>query len=217
MGCVFLLESPSPAPPVLAAERDRWRERLHRTAGEMGPSDCLWLASTNGYHEGELLPWGYELAAVAGEAGLLLKNVYVRFAPLETPPGKPLASAHELVFFLVKSLRDYAFDKTPLREPHIYKDVEWGKRTVGVTGYHDASRKSARYPEGGRDPGNVLYRDRRGDEAQLLDVLEYPRLDLFRRLVQASSREGWVVRTNVPDAALHKDLEALGRVVKEEP
>ena len=37
---------------------------------------------------------------------------------------------------------DYFFDKDPVREKHIWKDIEWGKRKY-------------RYNKKGKDPGNV--------------------------------------------------------------
>lgn len=178
-----------------------WEKRLGEVASRLTPEGSIWLAARNAWRDDELVPWPFLLAARAQACGLKLKNVLVRHDAFEEP-GKPLAAAHETILFLVADLQKYRFDKTPLREPHVYKDLDWGRREVGVTGYHDASRKSARYPEGGRDPGNVLARARRDAEGRVLALEAYPRLELFDKLARASSEDGWTVLTNVPGLAV---------------
>lgn len=206
---VALLEAAFPEGDVEEALA-LWEKRLLDVASRLDEEGALWLVARHGARGGQLVAWPYLLAERAKRGGLRLKNVLARHDAFPTPDGKAFSSAHELVLFLVPSLQRYRFDKAPLREPHVWKDLEWGRRTVGVTGYHDRARTSARYPEGGRDPGNVLARAERDAAGHVLALRPYPRDEMLTKLALASSDEGWTVLTNVA-------LDAPGRKVERAP
>lgn len=213
VGAVLLADAAPPSPEEdLAGGLAAWGGRFEAAARRLTEEGSLWLFARHGWRDGDLLAWPHLLAARAAQAGLLQKSVLVRHDAFPTPPGKPFASAHELVTLLVRSLDSYHFDKTPLREPHVFKDLEWGRRSVGVTGYHPASRTSARYRPDGKDPGNVLARARRDANGAVLSMEAYPRAELAAKLALASSREGWVVATDLdvePAALPGRRLERL--------
>lgn len=215
-GTVYVVHAACPPAAAVEGERARWAAAFREWAASAGEADALWIVAPSGHEGGRLVPWPYLLADEASAAGWVWKNAYPRYAPAAAPPGRPFAAVHESILFFVRSLRHYAFDKAPLREPHVYKDIEWGRRTRGRTGYHDASRTSARYPEGGRDPGNVLVRERRSPGGIVEEVLEMPREDALARLIAASSGPEWTVRTNV-DASCAARLRALPRAVEALP
>lgn len=206
---VALLEAAFPEGDLQEA-LDAWEKRLGDVASRLDDEGALWLVARHGARDGELVAWPYLLAERARKVGFHLKNVVVRHDGFPTPEGKAFASSHELVLFLVRSLQRYRFEKAPLREPHVWKDLEWGRRTVGVTGYHDHARTSARYPDGGRDPGNVLARAERDAAGQVLALRPYPRDEMLAKLALASSEEGWTVLTNLA-------LDARSRAVERVP
>lgn len=213
-GTLALIEHPLPqGDKERARHLEDWRTRLPALAERLGPSGSLLLVARNGYEDGRLVPWPYQVAE-ACRPWLDVKNVYVRLTQPRAEPGRPLADAHELCFFLVRSRRGYVFDKAPLRQPHVFKDLEWGKRSVGPTGYHDKSRTSRRYPEGGRDPGNVFCAERRAADGSVASVLPSPCADAYLRLALACSQPGWTVLLNVPDDALVKGLQEAGRTIE---
>lgn len=193
-GLVLLAEAPLPGHNVDEA-LDAWGKRLADARGRLGDEGSLWLFARHGRRDDALLPWPYLLGERAQDAGLRLKGVLARHDRFDAEDGKPFAPAHELVLHLVASVAAYRFDKAPLREPHVYKDREWGRRRVGTTGYH--ARTTTRYRADGKDPGNVLYRARRDAEGAFLGMEPYPRKVLARKLALASSDEGWVVETNL--------------------
>ena len=192
-GLVLLAEAP--LGEDADAELRAWGKRFLDARARLPEEGSLWVFARHGWRDGQLHPWPYLLAEEAQAAGLRFKAALVRHDAFDAPGGKPFAAAHEMVLHLVPSLARYRFDKAPLREPHVYKDREWGRRKVGTTGYH--GRRTTRYRPDGKDPGSVLHRARRDAEGVFLDMAPYPRRDLARKLALASSEEGWTVATDL--------------------
>jgi hypothetical protein len=193
-GLVLLAEAPLPGDDV-DASLQAWGKRFADAHARLPDEGSLWLFARHGWGEDGLVPWPYLLGEEAQAAGLRFKSILARHDAFPAPAGKPFAPAHELVLHLVPSLASYRFDKAPLREPHVYKDREWGRRRVGTTGYH--ARRTTRYRHDGKDPGTVLYRARRDADGVFLAMRPYPRRELARKLALASSAEGWTVATDL--------------------
>ena len=159
----------------------------------------VWLVARNYFHDGQLVPWPLIVADhfVKGER-FRLKNILLHYSVMPAVRGKKLVPAHTSILFMVKADGKYHFDKDPIREPHIFKDIEWGKRTTGTSGYHQ-ERESPRYPPGGRDPGNIFYKTKRDDQGYILDVYDYPLPELYDKIVLISTEEGWKAITNIGD------------------
>src|SRR5437867_7714671 len=122
----------------------------------------IWILGRN-FFDQELLPFPLDIThRIESITDFKLRNVLVVYREEPYPSSKFLAGTHFLIPFLVKAPTDYYFDKDSIREPHIFKDIEWGKRTVGKSGYSDEEKP--RYSAKGRDPGNVFYRTLRNGE-----------------------------------------------------
>jgi hypothetical protein len=182
---------------VPAGDAEELARRVARVAPRIGDEGSLWLLCPPAERGGAFLPWAWLLHdAVAAATGLALRNVLLRVDPA-LRGAKPFAPVHDTLLWFVRDAARHAFDKAPLRVPHAYEHVEWGGRARGRTGYHGA-RLSARYPPGGRDPGNVLLVERRDAGAQLLGIEALPVAEAARRVVLATSRPAWPVLTNLP-------------------
>ena len=69
-----------------------------------------------------------------------LKNIICWVS--ESSNNQSLNNYFKLILFFTKDQKKFLFNKDLVREKHIWKDVEWGKRKF-------------RYNEKGKDPGNV--------------------------------------------------------------
>lgn len=169
---------------------------------QVTPNGSMWLFARDYYADNQLVPWPLIIADYLRTwAHFRFKNVLLHYSVMEPVEGKRLLPAHTSILFMVKPDGKYFFDKGPIREPHIFKDIEWGKRATGTSGYHEG-KEAPRYPEGGRDPGNVFYRTKRDEQGYILDVYEYPLRELCEKLVLVSSEEDWSVLTNIEDSGL---------------
>lgn len=174
----------------------------------------LWVFTYNGYYNGQLLQWPPMLAEyIRQTTNFRLKNILILYAEREAIEGKVLTPAYSSVLFMVKSLKDYIFDKTPIREPHIFKGIEWGKRELGTSGYHK-EKVGVRYPSKGRDPGNVFYKTKRNAEGYILDIHGYPTKELFEKLIKLSSYESWNVLTNMQNGDLELAVKKAKRNIQ---
>jgi len=179
-------------------------------AEDISDNGSLLVFSHDDYVDGELDPWPLKLErGIRDITDLKLKNIFIVYREIDTPVGKPLSSAYTSVLFFVKSTK-YIFTKDEVREPHIFKDLEWGKRSQGISGYHQG-RESERYPSRGRDPGNVFYKDRRDETGVVIDIMEYPEPELFEKLVKLTTEKEWHVITNMGNGNLDRAVTSLGR------
>ena len=109
---------------------------------DLKETGSLWLLVMHQRTSDALLPYGFELAQYLMDRGLVLRNIITWFVPYEYTNAKRLTNRYAHIYFLVRDADAYVFDKDKIREKHIWKDVEWGKRTK-------------RYHPLGKDPGNV--------------------------------------------------------------
>jgi len=168
----------------------------------------LWILGSNLYDQ-ELLPFPLDLAhRVESLTDFKMKNVLAVFRE-SIDSSKLLASAYYLIPFLVKAEEGYYFDKDSVREPHVFKDIEWGKRIVGKSGYSDEEKP--RYSPKGRDPGNVFYRTLRNGEGYVIAVNAYADEEIYDKLVKSSTRKNGLVATNIADRSFRRLVEGLGR------
>ncbi len=200
--------------PGIRQALDRYQPLLKTLAERIGRDGSLFIFADNAVRDGQLIPWPEILGEHLGNFQFKLKNLFIWFHEARLMSGKRLASAHTSVLFMVKSLKDYYFDKDSIREPHIFKDIEWGKREVGVSGYHK-ERESLRYPEKGRDPGNLFHEARRDEKGQVLSYIPYPKGRLLEKLVKVSSQTGWTILTNVASPEMEDVSEKTGRLIHE--
>jgi hypothetical protein len=183
------------------------------------PTGSLWVIARNWYDPKytQLVPFAHDIIGrIRALSSFKFKNmlvVYREMTPLDD--GKPFAYGHFLIPFFVKSLRGYYFDKDSIREPHIFKGIEWGKRKRGKSGYtnekNGEEREKLRYSPKGRDPGNVFYKTQRNAEGYILAVNETSDTEILEKLIKVSSRKGEMIGSNVTDTSFQNIVEGLGR------
>jgi site-specific DNA-methyltransferase (adenine-specific) len=101
----------------------------------------IWLFVDNFNIDGEIIPLPFLTAENAQEAGFFLRNIIIWYNLNAPCLSGPLLNRSTYILFLSKG-PNYKFDKDPVREPHVWKDVEWG-----------GGRRS-RYNPKGKDPSN---------------------------------------------------------------
>lgn len=183
------------------------------------PTGSLWVPARNWYDRGrgELLPMAHDLISrIRTLSTFKLKNILVVYREMAPQnDGKPLAYGHFLIPFFVKSTRNYYFDKDSIREPHIFKNIEWGRRKRGKSGYNSnekgEERLKWRYSRKGKDPGNVFYKTLRNSEGYILAVNETTDDEIFEKLVKVSSEKGGVIGSNISSRSFQSIVEGLGR------
>jgi hypothetical protein len=185
---------------------------LEELADEAGSEGSVWVHTRNRATATRgLLPWPALLTRGIHDAGFMrLRNVLVFHEPHPMQHGVLHPTYSEVLWF-VPNNRKYFFDKDTVREPHIFKDLEWGRRTVGPTSYRDR-KEAVRYSKGGRDPGNVFYDVRRTDSGTVSSVHAVDSEQLYERIVKATTKPGWTVRTNL-DERFCNAITKLGRTV----
>lgn len=117
------------------------KEYMSRMSDEMNESGNLFTLSKNEYDDkGNVI---YDFMDII-EEGMLLGFEYVNTIVVPTSfVGNAIINDNVLyIVWLAKNKKKQYFDKDAIRESHIWKDVEWGKRDKN-------------YNPKGKDPGNV--------------------------------------------------------------
>jgi hypothetical protein len=173
----------------------------------------LWILAENLRVKGEHVPLAYEIIdRISSLTEFKLKNVIVvyRIDSARSRNERLLTNAYFLIGHFVKSLGSSFFDKDEIREPHVFKRIEWGRRKTGKSGYSKKMKK--RYNKRGRDPGNVFYRVNRDDTTgQMLSVKGFSDSEIFSRIIRMSSVPMWTIATNSRSKTLSMVTQHLGR------
>ncbi len=83
-------------------------------------------------------------------------------------------STFEILFYSKKER--YFFNKDPIREKHIWKDVEWGKRKKN---YHPL----------GKDPGNVWLKTEDDGKANITEHILVSLEESVKRIIKSATKE----------------------------
>lgn len=119
----------------------------------------------------------FSVCDIAAQAQFALRNI-IKHLDVTLPQTSPLQNAVSWLLFLVKDRSNYFFDKTSLREPHMWRDVEWG-----------GGRRNVYHPDG-KDPGNVWIRGTRYDGSDAPpDYETYDYEDRIGAIVSAASEQ----------------------------
>jgi len=116
---------------------DLWTEGL-RVLEDDG---TLWIILDNYFYDGQLLQLPFTLGKRLQSAGLIFRNILIWYNTFSESLSRDLTNRYSCILFFAKN-KTYKFDLDPIREPHIWKDVEWG-----------GGRRS-RYNPKGKDPSN---------------------------------------------------------------
>jgi hypothetical protein len=104
--------------------------------------------------------------------------------PYEIDSGKRTTNFYFL--FAVYKNNTYFLNKNPIREKHIWKDVEWGKRKKN-------------YNSKGKDPGTVWIEIVDDGKANTIEHLPYSKKNIIKRLKQSSlktKKENFLILSN---------------------
>jgi hypothetical protein len=188
----------------------KWKQVLSSVRDEISPDGSMWIITRNGFEGEEIFPWPIMISDYLHDScRLSLKNVLIHYIEPLSKDTSTLSQAYELILFFTKT-QSYFFNKDPIREPHIFKDIEWGRRKTSASGYHQ-DRQSLRYPDRGRDPGNVFYRTKRDAAGQVLDVTAFSRLEILDKLIRISTEKQWTVITNIASDEFESTITSLER------
>lgn len=170
----------------------------------------LWILASNTYFDSSLHPIPLEIAnRISSVTRFKLKNIFIIYRQEEGGKKKIFVPAYFNLLFFVKSLSNYYFDKDSVRERHIFKDIEWGRRQLGYSGYN--KRISVRYSDKGRDPGNVFYKTERNPQGQILNIYGYADKEIYEKILLMSTKEDNKIMSNINDSIFSDIVENTGR------
>jgi hypothetical protein len=101
----------------------------------------------------------------------------------------------EILFF--SKNEKYYFNKDPIREKHIWKNVEWGKRAKN---YHPL----------GKDPGNVWLKTQDDGKGNITEHITVSFKESVERIIKSSSEE----KDRCLLININQDIESFGREVE---
>jgi len=114
-----------------------WRECLR----VLRKDGTLWVLCDNYYYDGELIPIPFIVGEELEKLGFYLRNIIIWYNLEKENLSRGLTNRYSCILFASKD-KDYKFNIDNIREPHIWKDVEWG-----------GGRRSRYHPKG-KNPSN---------------------------------------------------------------
>jgi len=207
--------------PQLTGHRQEIEARIERFGPtwkqlfkSMTKEGSLWVFARNSFADGELVPVPLHIGTrIAHDTEFVWKNIFTIYREQTAIDGKAFVPAYYQVLFFAKDAKGYFFDKNAIKEPHVFKEIEWGRRTKGSSGY-DPTREKLRYGEGGRDPGNVLYKVKRKEDGSILSTEAYTDEEVYDKFMRLSSKKTQTIGTNIEEPSFLLVAARLGRVVE---
>lgn len=129
------------------------------------------IYSTEYDKKGNVVNDFYDIINVAAEIGYDYVNTIV--LPTKNKQQVTFRDNVRYIVWLCKNYHNLVFDKDSIREKHIWKDVEWGKRTKN-------------YNPKGKDPGNVWIPTEDDGKANITKHILLPKEKLYDRLLTMS-------------------------------
>ncbi len=135
----------------------------------------IWIFSNNIVSNGSLIPLPLILSNKLTKLGFILKNLIVYYN-LDYPLNSiNLENRYSHIIFLTKDKDNYKFYKDPIREKHIWKNVEWGGGRV------------SRYHEKGKDPSNFWLKTKDNGKGKIIEHLILNNSEVIDRIIKAST------------------------------
>lgn len=159
----------------------------------------LWVICEDGNEKDKIIPKTFELIDELTDKELRLKNIILwinRFEDINSS----IINIYKSILFFVKS-EDYYFDKNYIREKHIWKNVEWGKRAKN-------------YNPKGKDPGNLWILTKDDGKGRIIGFEPLNLSDVIERCILCSTKEGENVLLKIK--AFQNNLDYLKRKIKNE-
>lgn len=133
----------------------------------------VWIITSNYVKDSELVITSFEVARLFSE--LKLKNILLIPDFRRAKKGIIFDEVTYEILFFSKS-ENYYFNKDPIREKHIWKDVEWGKRKKN---YHKL----------GKDPGNVWLKTKDDGKAKITEHVILDFEEVIDRIIKSSTKK----------------------------
>jgi hypothetical protein len=141
---------------------------------DLQDNGILWVISNDIYEKDKTEPLTFELIENLTNKGLILKNVILWINRFEEI-NNILINNYKNILFFVKS-EDYYFNKDPIREKHIWKDVEWGQRAKN-------------YNPKGKDPSNVWILTEDDNKGKITGFKPLDLNEVIKRCILCSTKE----------------------------
>ena len=107
----------------------------------------LWIVTDDLYLNGTLKKISFDISSILTKSNFLLRNMIIWYNENKEKLPQDLVSSYSTIIFSTKN-KNYDFDLDSTREPHIWKDFEWG-----------GGRRS-RYNPKGKNPSNLWLKTR---------------------------------------------------------
>ncbi len=102
----------------------------------------LWIVTNDLYSDGILKKIPFDISSILSKSSFLIRNMIIWYGKCTEILPRDLVPYYNTIIFAVKN-KNYDFDVDSVREPHIWKDFEWG-----------GGRRS-RYNPKGKNPSNL--------------------------------------------------------------
>lgn len=172
---------------------NRKNEDWEKLIEELKENGILWVIS-----EDEDKRKTFELIEELSSKGLKLKNIILWVNKFEDVDPL-ITNLYKSILFFVKS-EDYFFDKDPIREKHIWKDVEWGRRNKN-------------YNPKGKDPSNVWINAIDDNKGKIIRFRTLTQEEIIERCILCSTKKDDKVLIKVSP---FKGKLSLNRKIKNE-
>lgn len=140
---------------------------------QLDDSSTIWIISSKYTDGGEIILPYFEIAEKLNN--LKLKNIILVPDFSRKTRNRVFTDNTYEILFLSKT-DSYFFDKDPIREEHIWKNVEWGKRKKN---YHEL----------GKDPGNVWLKTKDDGKANITNHVELSFKEVIERIILCSTKK----------------------------
>lgn len=145
----------------------------------LNETGTVWIFSNNQYKNNILKINSFEICRSL--SGLLLKNIIIFYNKKRDKKNIFFQDNVEHILFLTKSKKFY-LNKDPIREKHIWKDVEWGKRKKN-------------YNPKGKDPGNVWIKTNDDGKGSITEHMPLNESEAIERIIKCSSEKKDTIST----------------------
>jgi len=135
----------------------------------------LWIFVNNFISKDKLIPFPLILSKELQSFGYYLKNLIVYYNLDNKNNSINFENRYSHILFLTKKKDDYKFNKDPIREKHIWKNVEW------------AGGRKSRYNEKGKDPSNFWLKTKDDGKGKTIEHLILNNSESVKRIIKAST------------------------------
>ena len=151
----------------------------------------LWIIADDYYNNEKLTKFSFNIASHLKKNGFLLRNMIIWYNLQKQ--SRDLLTRYRTIIFCTKNM-NYKFNLDLVREPHIWKDYEWG-----------GGRRS-RYNPKGKNPSNFWIKTK-SKKGKILEHLPLSTEEVLERCFLLSAKKGEDVFVSVKDGTSLKSFE----------